>query len=230
MWHGSLRLRQTRLAFTPSRNKSLDIYWRTCYELPAWSTSESRYLAVNGNLGAQGSVLGFIGWSEHFFPESYFHVGNATAQSWFRSAYPLDVAACSSLLSFFQRSHLSGRRLKSSSAHTCGAVLFGLSEIVRPGRKRKPLVDVRHLLAISCAAAYSFSVPCCCAWWTFHFVRASCCCWPDSPLGGGLFQCRVLLDVFTEHLALQLLSVPWLSALACFVDLSFPLRACIMLL
>ena len=30
-----------------------------------------------------------------------------------------------------------------------------------------------------------------------------------------LSQFRVLLDVFTEHLALQLLSAPWLSALAC---------------
>ena len=61
-------------------------------------------------------------------------------------------------------------------------------------------------------------------------MRASCWCWPDSPLGGGLFQFRVLLDVFTKLLALQLLSAPWVSALACFVDISIPLRACIMLL
>ena len=56
------------------------------------------------------------------------------AQSWWRSAYTLNVAAFSTLLSFFQRSHLSGRRLKSSSAHTFGAELFGLREILRPGR------------------------------------------------------------------------------------------------
>ena len=79
-----------------------------------------------------GSVLGFFGWSEHFFPGSYFLVGNATAQSWFRS---LNVAAFSSLLSFFQRSLLSGRRFKSSSAHIFGAELFGLSEILHPSRK-----------------------------------------------------------------------------------------------
>ena len=82
-----------------------------------------------------GSVLGFFVWSEHFFPESYFQVGNATAQSWFRSAYTLNVAAFSSLLSFFQRSDLCGGRLKSSSAPICGVELFGFSQFLRPGRK-----------------------------------------------------------------------------------------------
>ena len=62
---------------------------------------------------------------------------SATAQSWFRSAYPLNVAAFSSLLSFFQRSHLSGKRLKVFlSAHLwCGTVWTQRNPAPRPQRE-----------------------------------------------------------------------------------------------
>ena len=123
------------------------------------NSSESRYPAVGGRAptvkacfsaseqAQVGSVLGFLGWPEQNF---IFRLAKQLLKVRFASAYPFsNVAAFSSLLSFFQRSHHSGRRLKSSSAHTCGAELFGLSEILHPGRKGNPLVDVRQLLAIS---------------------------------------------------------------------------------
>ena len=39
------------------------------------------------------------------------------------------------------------------------------------------------------------------AWWTSHFMRASCCCWPDSPSGGGLLQCLAVSSSCPTRLA-----------------------------
>ena len=101
------------------------------------------------------------------------------------TAWALDVvaswnAASPLAPSFLYRFRLSIERCKSSTPHTFG----------RCWRQIMWLSLSRRMLLLTAHGARTLNV-----WWTCHFVRASCCCRPDSLLGGGLLQFRALLVV-----------------------------------
>ena len=163
---------------------------RSANLLPPHTLSRS-HLESN-KLTAQSGFHGW--WSLNAQCSMYSVLGSDVVTSW--------NAASPSPPSFLHRFRLSSEQSKSSTVHIFGAKHVGLSKILRHGLEKSRQLTLGRcwrcnlwlftscrILLFSAHGARPSN-----GWWTCHIVRASCCCKPDSPLGGGgLPQCLTCL-------------------------------------